>query len=173
MTILRKNRNIILMMLAAVLICTVLVLGLMIKSCSGQNTLETSARKNNEYSADIDPDARKWDGVSGTESIMKTRGISVPGYPSITVRSGTKNVTASLLNPEGNPCNFVFELVLADTGEVLYRSKQVPPGKAVTNLMFSKPLDKGEYNALLKISMFSPEGTAMDGANVKTKLIAE
>lgn len=74
-------------------------------------------------------------------------------------------------NPEGNPCYFTFQLVLKDSGEVLYESKQVPPGEAITTATFSKALDAGEYAAELRITTASiVDLSPMNGANMETVL---
>ena len=174
MTISEKNRKLILIMLAVIMVCAAFVMGLMIKSCTGeQASINASADKTAEYRADVDPDAESPDNNSSVgKNDSKSRGIRIPGYPSIRIPCDTTEIKTSLLNPEGNPCYFVFELVLSDTDEVLYRSKQVPPGKAINNITLSRPLKKGEYDAVIKISTFSLEnGGAMNGANVRTKLI--
>jgi hypothetical protein len=76
-----------------------------------------------------------------------------------------------LLNPEGNPCYFTFELVLSDTDEVLYTSKQVPPGQMIEEITLTRPLEVGQYNATLRITTASlQDGSAMNGANVETIL---
>ena len=43
--------------------------------------------------------------------------------------TGEADAEAALPNPEGNPCCFTFELVLTDTDEVPYTSRQVEPGR--------------------------------------------
>lgn len=127
-------------------------------------------------SADIDPDAENWSGSlqsQGSES-GEAQGIQIPGYPSIPLPAGEKEVQIVLLNPEGNPCYFTFELVLDATGETLYTSKQVPPGKAVTKLTLSKALEAGTYDATIKITTASlKDQSLMNGANVKTKLVVQ
>ena len=101
-------------------------------------------------------------------------GIKIPGYPSITLPKDQKTVNVALLNPEGNPCYFTFELVLGDTGETLYKSKLVPPGQAIGSITMSKALSAGEYDATIKIATTSLEdGSAMNGANVETVLIVK
>lgn len=76
---------------------------------------------------------------------------------------------AALLNPEGNPCYFTFELVLTDTDEVLYISMQVEPGQMITNITLNRALPAGRYNAELRITTASlQDGSAMNGANVVT-----
>lgn len=111
---------------------------------------------------------------SNSEETDKPEGIRVPGYPSITISADTTNIEMNLENPAGNPCYFTFELVLKDTGETLYTSKMVEPGKAITNVTLSHGLEAGEYPAVIKISTASLEdGTAMNGANVETTLIVQ
>ena len=101
-------------------------------------------------------------------------GIKIPGYPSITLPKDQKTVNVALLNPEGNPCYFTFEIVLKDTGESIYKSKLVPPGKAITEITMSKALPAGEYDATIKITTTSlADGSAMNGANVETVLIVK
>ena len=128
-----------------------------------------------EFTPDIDPDAQDWNGgelpdQGGEEEV----GIKIPGYPSITIPADTTDVTVALLNPEGNPCYFTFELVLSDTDEVLYTSKMVPPGQMVSDITLSRALPAGEYNATIRITTASLEdGSAMNGANVETVLIVQ
>ena len=98
-------------------------------------------------------------------------GIKIPGYPSISLPANQQTVQVALLNPEGNPCYFTFELVLSDTDEVLYTSKQVPPGQMIEEITLTRPLEAGQYNATLRITTASlQDGSAMNGANVETIL---
>ena len=125
---------------------------------------------------DIDPGADDWDGEKLPDKTddAPAAGIKIPGYPSITLPKDQKTVNVALLNPEGNPCYFTFEIVLKDTGESLYKSKLVPPGKAITEITMSKALSVGQYEATIKITTTSLEdGSAMNGANVETVLIVK
>ena len=100
--------------------------------------------------------------------------IRIPGYPRITIQADTRDVTMNLINPEGNPCYFTFEIVLADENETIYVSEMVEPGKAITNVKLSRALEKGEYPAIIKITTTSLEGgTEMNGANVETVLVVQ
>ena len=125
---------------------------------------------------EIDPGAADWTGsklpdksASGT-----AQGIAIPGYPSIGLPANTKDVQVALLNPEGNPCYFTFELVLKDGNESLYTSKLVPPGKAVTDITLSRALEPGDYEATIKITTSSlSDQSPMNGANVETVLIVK
>lgn len=122
--------------------------------------------------ADVDPDAKDYDGSKPEDKGGESEGIAIPGYPSIGLPAGTKDVQVALLNPEGNPCYFTFELVLKDTGESLYTSKMVPPGKAVTDIALARGLEAGDYSATIKITTSSlSDQSPMNGANVETVLI--
>ena len=125
---------------------------------------------------EIDPGAEDWNGEKLPDKTddAPAAGIKIPGYPSITLPKNQKIVNVALLNPEGNPCYFTFEIVLKDTGESLYKSKLVPPGKAITEITMSKALPAGEYDATIKITTTSvADGSAMNGANVETVLIVK
>ena len=126
---------------------------------------------------DVDPGANDWNGPQlpdqGGDGAPAV-GIKIPGYPSITLPKDQKTVNVALLNPEGNPCYFTFEIVLKDTGESIYKSKLVPPGKAITEITMSRALPAGTYQATIKITTTSLEdGSAMNGANVETVLIVK
>ncbi|MGN1250861.1 MAG: hypothetical protein ACI4XW_12375 [Candidatus Spyradocola sp.] len=127
------------------------------------------------FTPDIDPNAGDWTGEtlpdkSGEEAV----GIKIPGYPYITLPADQQTVRLTLLNPEDNPCYFTFNLVLRDTGEVLYTSKMVPPGQSINEVELAHALPAGEYNATIQISTTSLEdGSAMNGANVETVLIVK
>lgn len=132
------------------------------------------APESDEFTPDIDPDARNWEEELPEQEDGEAEGIQIPGYPSITIPADTADVTVALVNPEGNPCYFTFELVLTDTDEVLYTSKMVPPGQMVSDITLSRALPAGEYNATIRITTASLEdGSAMNGANVETVLIAQ
>lgn len=125
---------------------------------------------------DIDENAGDWNGQTLPDKTddAPAVGIKIPGYPSITLPKDQKTVNVALLNPEGNPCYFTFEIVLKETGESLYKSKLVPPGKAITEITMARALSAGQYEATIKISTTSLEdGSAMNGANVETVLIVK
>lgn len=126
--------------------------------------------------ADIDPNAGEWDGTipEAPKGDPNADSIAIPGYPKMYLPAGQTDVDVAFSNPEGNPCYFEFELVLKDTEEVLYASKQVPPGEAITKATMSRALDAGEYPAVIKIStahIVTQE--TMNGANVETTLVVQ
>ena len=58
---------------------------------------------------DQDPNAKT---QTADDTGEKPTGIRIPGYPSITIEADKKDVQMNLMNPEGNPCYFTFEIVL-------------------------------------------------------------
>lgn len=100
------------------------------------------------------------------------QGIKIPGYGTVRFPADTTDVRMVLLNPEGNPCYFTFELVIEE--ETYFTSNMVEPSMCIENLTLLKPLAKGQYTAILKISTYSLDEnlTPMNGANVEFTLIA-
>lgn len=158
-------------LIAAVLVVVILVAG---GITLGLNWNNWFGGKPDTTQADIDPGAKDYEGSKPEDKGGASEGIAIPGYPSIGLPADTKDVQVALLNPEGNPCYFTFELVLKDTGESLYTSKQVPPGKAVTDVTLSRALEPGEYEATIRITTASlKDQSPMNGANVETTLIVK
>lgn len=158
-------------LIAAVIAVAVLVTGGIILGLNWNNWFGS---KPQTTQADIDPGAKDYDGSKPEDKGGAAKGIAIPGYPSIGLPAGTKDVQVALLNPEGNSCYFTFEIVLKDTGESLYTSKLVPPGKAVTDITLARELEAGDYDATIKITTSSlTDQTPMNGANVETVLIVK
>lgn len=169
--VIQKRYVVIAAVIALLLIACGIVIGLNWQSWFGaQDDPPTSQT----VTPDIDPDAQDWTGQQPENAGGESTGIKIPGYPSITLPADTETVSVALLNPEGNPCYFTFEIALNDTGEVLYTSKLVPPGQAIYEITLSRPLTAGEYNAVIRISTTSlADGSAMNGANVETVLVVQ
>ena len=167
-----KNK---IMITAIIVLCVavaVLAAVLVIRKDNREEIVVVQKDNDDKFTPTIDSDS----GEIGTGSNYSggQQGIRIPGYPSITVDAGKDNVTMNLFNPEGNPCYFTFEIVLSDTGETIYKSDMVEPGKAITNVKLQHPLATGEHNAVIKISTASlTDGKTMNGANVETVLVAK
>ncbi|MCL2678758.1 MAG: hypothetical protein FWF18_00415 [Dehalococcoidia bacterium] len=118
----------------------------------------------------LDESAKEYTGRE-PENKGGTSGIKIPGYDTVRLPSGTTDVKMILLNPEGNPCYFVFELVI--NGERYYKSDFVEPSMCIEDLKLTKPLPKGTHTAILKISTYSLDESLsqMNGANVEFELI--
>lgn len=97
--------------------------------------------------------------------------IAIPGYDSLRMPEGDTS-HFSLWNPETNPCYFKFIIKLDETGEKLYESKLVEPGKAVMEQNMNKRLTAGKYAVTIEIKSFSlkdPE-KEMNGGEAQTNL---
>ena len=157
----KKNKILIGMI---VFLCVVIVVGII------YFTNQKKSESDGTFKPDLDPNASEVQ----EDSEDKPTGIRIPGYPSITIDADTTEVSMDLMNPEGNPCYFTFEIILKDTEEVLYTSKMVEPGKAITKVTLSHSLSSGDYDAIIRITTNSLEdGSTMNGANVETVLKVE
>ena len=119
---------------------------------------------------DIDPNAKDYGDIYFGDGVEEGN-ISAPGYSAISFPANTRKVQMILPNPQGNPCYFRFSLVLKDTGEVLYRSGLIPPGKAVTDLTLTRPLEAGSYLMEIRIDTASlTDRSAMNGVTMEVEL---
>ena len=132
------------------------------------------SKQQDTFTPDLEQGTSAWSGDQLPDKSADSGeavGIKIPGYPSISLPANQETVQVALLNPEGNPCYFTFELVLSDTDEVLYTSKQVPPGQMIEEIKLSRPLESWQNIATLRITTSSlQDGSAMNGANVETIL---
>jgi hypothetical protein len=119
----------------------------------------------------VDENMKDYTGKNPEDRGGAITGTKIPGYGTVRLPSGTTDVKMILLNPEGNQCYFTFELVV--DGEAYFTSNLVEPSKCIEDLALTKPLDRGEYTAMLKISCYSLDEslTPMNGANVEFELI--
>lgn len=141
---------------------------------SGMNKPADSSDAQTPYggmSLTLDENMKDYAGQDPENRGGEAAGIKIPGYGTVTLPSGTTDVKMILLNPEGNPCYFSFELVV--DGETYFTSNLVEPSKCIEDLALSKPLPKGQYKAILKISTYSLDDslTPMNGANVEFELV--
>ena len=175
--VLKKQHIVIAAVVMALLLVGGVFVGLNWHTWFGANEdkpTQTSQASKSDTSVDIDPNAGTYTGSKPEDKGGVPQGIKIPGYPSITIAKDTTDVTMALLNPEGNPCYFKFEIVLKDGDETIYESKYVEPGKAISAVTLTKPLAEGEYPATIKISTLSLDGeNPLNGANVETVLVAK
>ena len=86
------------------------------------------------------------------EEENEAKGIQVRGFTTWSIPANTsKNLSIPLENPEGNPCYFSFEILLSDTGEVIYSSDMVPPGEKISRINITREFDAGDYPETIKI----------------------
>ena len=96
--------------------------------------------------------------------LFTDQGIIFPEIYSLIITTDT------LCNPDGNECNFIFELLL--DGESLYQSGMVEPGARTEAVTLTDPPPKGEYNATLTIRAYAPDSLEIiDEKALEIKLI--
>jgi hypothetical protein len=94
--------------------------------------------------------------VPMSELPMQEDVFMVPDFDKLTVTADASYVSIPLGNPEGNQFYVSFEITLQDTGETLYTSDLIEPGKHSHMASLTRPLPAGEYAALLTIKFYSP-----------------
>lgn len=100
---------------------------------------------------DVDPSAKKCDMALKRPDNIDASKVLIPGYGKFTIDKGSNTIDTVLFNPAGNPCYFQFTLVEKDTGDVLYKSKLVPPGEGIAPVKMNKTFEQeGTYKAILK-----------------------
>ena len=101
--------------------------------------------------------------------------IMIPVFTELTMAKGSKEVTAGLVNPEGNPCYFQYSIYLKKDKELLYQSEWIEPGTAVVEFELKEQLSAGEYPIEIHIktgSLDNPE-IEMNGGEVDCILRVE
>lgn len=103
------------------------------------------------------------------------RNITVNGVPEMHLVAGQREQNFVFSNPENNPCFFVIEMELADTGEIIYTSNLLPPGYSISKFTLNRPLEAGTYNVVLhyKPTTFDQEQRPLNNMDIKTTIIAE
>ena len=84
------------------------------------DTTVSDTADSSKPSIELDENAGEYTGEKPKDQRGEEVGIKIPGYPSITIAKDTEDVQMALMNPEGNPCYFKFELVLKDSGETIF-----------------------------------------------------
>ena len=96
--------------------------------------------------------------------------IDIPGYTNLTLQAGSKSQSVYLSNPEKNAAYFVMTLTL-ENGETLWKGRALYPGEAFTDIKLNKPLDAGDYAAILHYDCFSvSDKEPLNGAEINLNL---
>lgn len=119
----------------------------------------------------LDPNAKDFTPTSDIDIKTDPDHIALPGYGDIKVKAGSDTAYLALWNPPSNPCYFKFTILMGK--EEVFQSGLVAPGKAVTEVKFSKKIEKGEHDIEIQIDTFSLEDSdiKMNSGVVETKVI--
>ena len=125
------------------------------------------------YSAEFEEDQKKPENEEqkkGTEE-----GIEIPGYESIEIPAGTKDVKVDLTNPENNHVYFEISFYLEETDETIYKSKLIKPGQHIYDITLEHEMEAGEYPLTIKYATYSADDslTPKNGADVNCTLVVQ
>ena len=102
--------------------------------------------------------------------------VVIPSWGAITIPANTQTVSVHFYNPEKNEGLYylTFRLLLEDTGEVLYESNAVPPGKHIQQITLNRGLSAGVYDAVIHVQPYRmSDETPTNNANMRTTLIVQ
>lgn len=148
----------------------------------GGNTAETTVPTENlgdGVGLVIDPNAKN-NQLSQNDSTVE-QDVAISGRGFMTISANKKEVTADFYNPKENMERYylTFELRLYSNNEqgyeVLYTSGLVEPGKHITQITLSRGLEKGIYEAVVRVQPYrmNEKKTLTNNADMKIKLIVK
>jgi len=99
--------------------------------------------------------------------------IVMPGWNQIQIDANTPDVYVDFYNPAANTGNYhmTFELVLADTGETLYKSGLIKAGDHVKKITLSHGLSPGTYKGCIKIQPYTADDQMKATNNAEFELL--
>lgn len=118
----------------------------------------------------LDPSAEPIPHTDAEESAAE--GIRIPGYVTIQADASDQQAMVDLMNPEGNPCYFEYEISYADSGDLIYQSGLIQPGMCINGFPLQHVPEEGDYPITIAIHTYSlKDGTTpMNGAEVRASL---
>lgn len=121
----------------------------------------------------IDPGSEKYTPNIEISELMDPDKIIIPGYGDVKMIANTDMVYLALWNPDQNPCYFKYTIVLEENREVIYESKLVPPGEAVTTVKLNRVIPQGITKAVMQIETYKLDNykEKMNGGEVNIQLI--
>lgn len=121
---------------------------------------------------DLEPGTRDFKaGVNLPDDYGSTRTI-LPAFNPFYVVEGETQVKTVLWNPEKNQVYFQFQIVLDESGEVIYESRLVPPSQAIYELKLKRSFTRGAYPVTIRITTYDLKDyeQKLNGGEVQTKL---
>lgn len=86
--------------------------------------------------------------------------VELDAYP--TFEDGTKEGNLNIVNPISNSVYLDVEIILDDTGAVIYNSGAIPPNSYIDSDKLSIVLEKGEYQATATVHAYDPENPEVE-----------
>ena len=110
------------------------------------------------------------------ETAESTGGIAIPGWGSIHIQAGEKQVDVNLENPTDNEGKYYlsFTVYLKGEDKVLAETGLIQPGESALKLSLNRALEPGEYEAVVLVQPYRmADGSATNNAEIETIHIAE
>lgn len=125
------------------------------------------------YDVAFEEEQEKSEGNNPEQKIEE--GIQIPGYKSIQIPAGTKDVSVELTNPEENKVYFEISFYLPDTKETIYKSRMIKPGQTLYDITLEKEMEAGEYPLTVKYATYTADEnmTPRNGAKLNCTLIVK
>lgn len=89
--------------------------------------------------------------------------MTVNVYPEVTISSANNQGQMWVQNLPTNVYGQEAELILAETGELLYSSGMLEPGYQNTTVTLEKYLEKGDYPAQIKLAFYNLKTKKLEG----------
>lgn len=130
----------------------------------------TRPKEVTNYDVEFEQDQEKSEYERQTSSVGE--GIRIPGYKSVEIQAGTKDVSVELTNPEDNQVYFQISFYLPETEEIIYTSKLIKPGQSLYKIELEKEMEAGEYPLTIQYETFTmdEEMSPRNGAEVNCTL---
>ena len=162
----------------ALMMILILLIGIGIGSCScgKKNNDHIKIPMEKEPVPELDSSAGEY---VKPEQQNPNGGVAIPGWGTLTIPANkTTNIKVDLFNPEANVDLYylTFEIRLpndsAEGYETLYKSGLVEPGLHIQEIALTRPLDAGEYDAIIHVQPYRiSDKSTTNNADLKTKLI--
>ena len=145
---------------AILLLILALVLCLIFRTCGTDDNTKLTA----------DSNAVLWDGNQLLPQVSPdTKGIVIPGFDSLTFTANQTTQAVNFHNPAENE-NRLFLMSLYVEDDLMWQSGYVPAGKGYYEIELQEALVAGDYQAYLRIEVFTEEGVQLNGAKVEFDL---
>lgn len=145
------KKNVIIICLVAVMICVIVGLAALCYNLY-QNSQNTPAQQTSIIPPSGDGIVITEDNKNALSDIkekVKKGMIEVKMTSNWVFEDGGKSSNAYLANSERNSYDLRFEISIADTGEVIMTSPDVPVGSCIENFPLSVTLESGDYNVVI------------------------
>ena len=160
MVILKKKKTFFILLLFVLVVCAIAYF--------------LFGRSNEEVPHFVSPDefAEKWNGQQELPQGDKSVDVEVPGFARLVFTSGSKEQKVNFFNPEENE-NFLFKFTLYADGKELWESGYCEPGNGYYDIELSEELPTGKYKGVLLTEIFTPDGKALNSAQIEHLLIVK